>query len=384
MFTSIKKQAIGKDCVPKFKCNFNQKNNPCNQLENSIRGDIGCINLSDIKNGCRTSKSQKSFYDMYKKSIKTCTDYKVQYQISRYERLFYESFYYLLNQLFKNRFEADDLWNKSLVNLNDLITKCESGIKSDYKEGQSVSVDFVESTGADALQELPDNIVPVREEQMRPVLNFVEKKREEYIKERTKSEIEKAKNKKMQQEQEERIKGEILKKAQKCGFTNIDDYKKFFQTYIGRPCTKRYNDSDKDKWEIVTKDGINYYYQNKEDENDKENVVQQKKEDCEEGYSEYIDNTLKSITPEQRQFIEKEFQDRCQRLTPREWSEYRRGKCIGEFPTAGGLRKNKTVKRNRKKNKSKIRNRKNKISVSKRIRNRKNKSKKINKKNKSR
>ena len=63
MFTSIKKQSFknSKDCVPKFKCNFNQKNNPCNQLEDSIRGDIGCINLSDIKNGCRTSEDQKSF-----------------------------------------------------------------------------------------------------------------------------------------------------------------------------------------------------------------------------------------------------------------------------------------------------------------------------------
>jgi hypothetical protein len=368
------------------KCNFNQKENPCNQLEDSIRGDIGCINLSDIKNGCRTSKSQKSFYDMYKKSIKTCTDYKVQYQISRYERLFYEAFYYSLNQLYDNNFKADDLWNKSLVNLNDLITKCESGIKSDYTEGQSVSVDSTESTGAEstgaeALEELSTSpVFPVREEQMRPVLNFVEKKREEYIKERKKDCIEKAKNKKMQQEQEERIKGEILKKAQKCGFRNIEDYKKFFQTYIGRPCTKRYNDSDKDKWEIVTKDGINYYYQNKEDENDKVNVEMQKKEDCEEGYSEYIDNTLNSITPEQRQFIEKEFQDRCQSNfknteNRRGWSEYRRGKCIGEFPTAGGLRRNKSLKKN---NKTKIRNRKNKISVKKRIR--KNKSKKINKK----
>ena len=149
---------------------------------------------------------------MYKKSIKTCTYYKVQYQISRYERLFYEAFYYSLNQLYDNNFKADDLWNKSLVNLNDLITKCESGIKSDYTEGQSVSVDSTESTGAEstgaeALEELSTSpVFPVREEQMRPVLNFVEKKREEYIKERKKDCIEKAKNKKMQQEQEERIK----------------------------------------------------------------------------------------------------------------------------------------------------------------------------------
>ena len=80
MPTRNKRQSV-KTCkvLSSRKCNFNQKENPCNQLENSIRGDIGCINLSDIKNGCRTSKSQKSFYDMYKKSIKTCTDYKVQY-----------------------------------------------------------------------------------------------------------------------------------------------------------------------------------------------------------------------------------------------------------------------------------------------------------------
>lgn len=372
-----------KDCDKHINaCNYTEQNNPCNELENSIRDGVQCKKLRDIKNGCRTSDRQKSSYNMYKESIKTCTDYKVQYQISRYERLFYESFYYLLNQLYKNRFEADDLWNKSLVNLNDLITKCESGIKSDYKEGQSVSVDFVESTGAEALEELSTSpVFPVREEQMRPVLNFVERKRKGYITERQEWEIQQAKNKKIKLEQEAIIEKREKEKATKCGFTNIQDYRQFFTTYMERPCTKRFEDSDKDQWKIVKISNKNYY---RNENGEFEDVVQQKKQDCEEGYSEYIDNTLKSITPEQRQFIEKEFQDRCQRLTPRGWSEYSRGKCIGEFPTAGGLRKNKTVKRNRKKNKSKIRNRKNKISVSKRIRNRKNKSKKINKKNKSR